>query len=195
MKKSASEVSGEKHHLTGSALGLRAENDFTYVRTDFVNGRTQMKTTKQFALVALLVLGAMLGASTPAQAQLGGIIPLNCQVGVDDPDYGASGRVSIAAMEPGWGSFYVDDQGNRWGSIDCKLIVECWDLTPGATYSLAGNFAGKNIKAARDGSLKYAKTHVTLEYYMPSGSNEIWWNVYVTVTRLNPDGTSTLVLD
>ena len=57
-------------------------------------GRSPKKITRRFALTALLCLGATL-CTAPAHAQAGFVYPLSCVVGVDDPDYGASGQVLL----------------------------------------------------------------------------------------------------
>src|SRR5262245_1025547 len=130
-----------------------------------------MKNTKHFALTALFVVGALLGASTPVQAQYGGGFPLTCVVGIDDPDYGASGQYSFGgrpagrAWEPGYDIYYFAG----------SLVIECWDLTPHAVYSAGG----KKERANNDGSLSFVWKRVTFAYYVSWGASfqDGWWAV------------------
>jgi hypothetical protein len=139
-----------------------------------------MKTTKHFALVALLVLGAALSASTPAWAQID-LTPTGAEPG-------ATGQASFSDVRRFWGIIDpVNGISASW--ITCTLNVTCQGLTPRATYMVpnAGTF-----RASRDGtgSLK------------ARGFSLVWrfWNgvllsePQVQVYRVNGDGSYTLVL-
>ncbi len=140
-----------------------------------------MKTTRRFAVTALLCLGATLCATAPAPAQ-GFFYPLSCVVGVADPDYGAlggymfSGRPTLTSI---YSTVYVG-----------KLYLRCSGLTPGAVYS-AGD---KKSHADRDGNLEIQWSNVTIEYRYISGWGGQWEFSPSPVYRLDTDKTSTLVL-
>jgi hypothetical protein len=90
-----------------------------------------MKITKHFALAALLVLGAMLAASTPASAQSG-------------ESSSSSGSLYNVGDEPRAKGGFTDSWG--WYSPEpwwwdtftvtswMEVSVRCTKLTPGATY-------------------------------------------------------------
>jgi hypothetical protein len=146
-----------------------------------------MKTTKHFALASLLVVGATLSASTPARAQGGGYAVLDCVVGVGDPDYGASGGVSAGGTILYGG---VSNNGTYYVVVNCRVILACSDLTPGATYSFS--VGGKTFKAHQDGSAEVTLKNIQLVFYAgPDG-----YDCYtpLVVSRQNPNGTWTPVL-
>jgi hypothetical protein len=93
-----------------------------------------MKITKQFALVALLVLGATLFANTSARAaEDWGSINLWTGTDANDPDYGASGTATLTNVtSQGFGLV-----GYTYGEIFVgELSVTYHGLTPGATYRI-----------------------------------------------------------
>ena len=151
-------------------------------------------TTKHFTLVTLLVVGSTLSASTPARAQYDYPFgPLYCVVGVGDPDFGASGQW---AFNLGRKSGSTDGLGNYFGWYESNGGVQCSGLTPGAWYSVdfsSGSSSSKQFKADKRGSADIAFRHETVMYaYGPDWYPGFY--VYVVVRRLNPDGSSTVVL-
>jgi hypothetical protein len=108
-----------------------------------------MKTTKHFALTALLVLGTTLSASTPAQAQV--------DVGTIDlmntgflP--GASGQATLSDVVYEGDTFYFESRIPMYVHryvYTGYLTLTCQGLKPGGKYVTAlGTFT-----AARDGTL------------------------------------------
>ena len=141
--------------------------------------RTPRKTKKQFALVALLVLGATLPASTPAWA---------IDLSPTGAEPGATGQASSSHVR--YVGSGIIDPTNGIGYVDytCTLYVTCQGLTPGATYATsAGTF-----NASRDGtgSAKAVKCHLTWYYW----NGALYSAPRVQVYRINPDGSYTLVL-
>lgn len=138
-----------------------------------------MKTMKQFALVALLVLGATLSASTPAWAQI--------DLTPTDAEPGATGQASSSHVQ--YHGRGIDPySGYGYVAYTCTLYVTCQGLTPGVTYSTsAGAFV-----ASRDGtgSAKRGKYPLVWEYW----NGVLVMQPHVQVYRINPDGSSTLVL-
>ncbi len=145
-----------------------------------------MKITRRFALTVLLCLGATLCATAPAQAQ-GFIHPLSCVVGVDDPDYGASGEYMFSGRPT---LAWIDTYGNGYTAYVGKLYLSCSGLTPGAVYSVGD----KKSHADRDGNLGIQWSHVTIVYHHISGWGGHWEFSPSPVYRLDTDNTSTLVL-
>ena len=139
-----------------------------------------MKTTKHFALVALLVLGAALSASTPAWAQID-LTPTGAEPG-------ATGQVSFSDLRP-WAGIIDPTNGIGGQGYTCTLYLTCQGLTPHATYIV--NNAG-TFKASRDGTGSFtAKSHLLIW--------EFWNGVLISdpqvrVSRVNADGSYTLVL-
>ena len=157
-----------------------------------------MKTTKHFALVALIVLGATLGASTSAWGQhdvpYG---PLYCLVGEGDPDFGASGQWAFNWNIRKYGvGGSTDGNGNYFRFYGGTASVTCSGLIPGAWYLVefaSASSSSKQVKADRDGSVSVAFRGETLMW----AHGPDWYPgyyVWVLVSRLNPDGTSILVL-
>lgn len=150
-----------------------------------------MSTLKRFSLLTLLVLGATLFANTPARAQFSeNPIDLVGVVGVDDPDYGASGQLRILGIKPG----YTVGPSNGFVTpiyFECHVNLQCSGLTQGATYV----FPGGKFRAGKDGSVDITRRHdVILVYFVPwwGAFEDGWW--HVGVYRLNRDGSSTTVL-
>jgi len=144
-----------------------------------------MKTTKHFAVAALLVLGATLGASTPVRADgTGDLTPTGAE-----PN--AIGQYTLTHVKfINGGGFNYDPGG--YELYRGRLTVTCQGLTPGATYATsAGTF-----KAARDGTGKATASQVNFVYRF----EWTWWGAIViipptvSVARVNPDGSMTVVL-
>ena len=139
-----------------------------------------MKTTKHFALVALLVLGATLYASTPAWAQFD-LTPTGAEPG-------ATGQASMSHLRYDSAGILDPANGIGYQAYTCNLDVACQGLTPGATYQTsAGTF-----QASRDGTGKARAVKFLL---MWEGQNGVLISEpRVEVYRINPDGSFTLVL-
>lgn len=143
-----------------------------------------MKTTKHFALTALLILGATLYATAPAQAQTFDLTPTG-----DEPN--ATGQASLSHVKYDSTGFIDPTNGIGYTTYMCTLYMTCQGLTPGATYlTSAGTF-----KANRDGTGSAKAARYRLTWYD-------WVDFYglhvqpprVYVYRVNPDGSFTLVL-
>src|SRR5262245_39077237 len=95
-----------------------------------------MKTTKQFALVALFVLGATLSASTPARAQ--STITLTNVADPTDPDAEASGQAALTNVVYSFDGYSEWSGDYEWGYLvyEGDLTVRLSGLTPGATYRI-----------------------------------------------------------
>ncbi len=146
-----------------------------------------MKITRRFAVIALLCLGGMLCTTAPARAQGGFVYPLSCVVGVNDPDYGASGQYSFSGLQTmsGW------DQNGGWTAYEGTLYLRCQDLTPRAVYSVDG----KKPRCDGKGNLEIQWPHVAMVYYRPTYSTSGYWRFYPSpVYRLISNKTSILVL-
>jgi hypothetical protein len=143
-----------------------------------------MKTAKHFALVVLMVVGATLSASTPAWAWIN-LTPTGAEPGATGQASSSDVQfVSMGILDPTNGISY-------WG-YSCTLYVTCQGLTPGATYMVpnAGTF-----KASRDGTgslKKPAKGYPLMWAYTSDGV--LYSRPGVGVSRINPDGSYTLVL-
>ena len=152
-------------------------------------GRSPMKITRRFAVTALLCLGATLCTTAPARAQAGFVYPLSCVVGVEDPDYGASGQYSFSGMQTMSGFDPVS--GASWTSYEGTLSLRCWDLTPRAVYSVDG----KKSRCDGNGNLEIQWPRVTMVYYRPAYLPSGYWRFYPSsVYRVISNKTSTLVL-
>jgi hypothetical protein len=140
----------------------------------------------QLAVVFLVVVALLAG--TPALAALGGTVQLT-HVGDES---GATGTATLTKVNylGGWNPMGT----MTWMNYKGYLTVTCTGLTPGATYSTpAGTF-----KADRSGK-------GTVKRWVYFGFMWWWDDFYgwcgpdptgyeVDVLRLNPDGSSTLVL-
>lgn len=95
-----------------------------------------MRSMKQIQLAVLFLIAAAPLAGTPALAAFPPITNnLECLVDMTDPDYGASGVLTLSRME------VVGYLGGVWGGNEvpiwtANLKVACKGLTPGATYSV-----------------------------------------------------------
>ena len=150
-----------------------------------------MNPAKRLGLAAVLVVGVTLLASTPAWARVQwrdwGTIWLT-NTGAEPEASGEAALTNVVCRD----SNPYDPDPWRTGYCSGKLTVSCQNLTPGATYlTPAGTFT-----ANRKGGGKISGQVVfTVEWY-----NSDWWGPVVTlpyvvdVVRLDPDGSSTLVL-
>ena len=151
-----------------------------------------MKTTKHFALMALLVLGATLYASTPARAAPFDLTPTGAEPGatgqgrlahVELVDYSVGGQIWIGPPP----SYQMHWQ-YEWYTYSGELSVACQGLTPGATYrTSAGTFI-----ADRYGRGKAKTTDFSFTYGYEWG--RLISVPQVEVYRVNRDGSETLVL-
>ncbi len=131
-----------------------------------------MTSMTRFGLAVLFVVGVALCTSSPAWAQ--SPLELTNTTDANDPDYGASGTATLTHQK----LLYSDEYG---AVMSAQLVVQCELLTPGATYLING----RTFTADRNGSLEKKLGYV--RYYSGDGPS-------VEVSRLNPDGSSTLVL-
>jgi hypothetical protein len=141
-----------------------------------------MKTAKHFALVVLMVVGATLCATCPAQAATYALTPTGAEPA-------AAGQFTLSGFQlvfRAWGApnyYYYE----VWHG---SLTVTCQGLTPGAWYSTS---AGK-LKADRNGNGSATDKQCSISY----GFSYPWSSVpvqgYVSVSRINPDGSQTPVL-
>ena len=153
-----------------------------------------MNSVKRLGMVAVLVVGVGLLASTTAQAkkptgESWGPIKLT-NVG-DEPQ--ASGEATLTEVV--LVDIYFDESGSvYWECYTARLRVDGKNLTPGATYStpagtLTANSRGK-VTVAGDVYFEIG--------YFPSwdGWPPVWipWPYVVNVFRLIPDGSSAWVL-
>ena len=135
-----------------------------------------MKTTKHFALVALLVLGATLSASNPVLAQ--STITLTNVADPADPDSDASGEATLTNVVDSsdgyseWSGDYVF----FYRVYEGDLTVRCSGLTPGATYRVGPTgFQGNNFQPTY--SSVQASDTGTVELAVPVsfvGEVELW---------------------
>jgi hypothetical protein len=139
-----------------------------------------MKTSKPFALAALLVLGATLVASTPARAQLE-LMPTGAEPG-------ATGQATLSHIKYAGSGIVNPLSGLCYEAYKCTLSVTCQGLTPGATYTGAANFT-----ASRKGKGSSTIQHYgfLFYYYVQDGTLYGW---PLPVYRVNADGSQTLVL-
>jgi len=136
--------------------------------------------TKRLGLAALLVFGATLYASTPAWAEID-LTPTGAEPG-------ATGQASSSHVKFVESGILDPANGIGFDEYMCTLTVTCQGLTPGATYATnAGTF-----KASRDGtgSAKAARVRFVWEYQ----NYGLYSEPRVAVSRINPDGSYTLVL-
>ena len=153
-----------------------------------------MNPMKRLGLVAVLVVGVTLLASTPALARVSWRDWGTIQFTSTGAEPEASGQASLTNVVCRDSNPYDPDP---WRTEYCsgKLTVYCQDLTPGATYwTPAGTFI-----ANRKGEGKISgQVDFTVEWY-----NSDWWGPVVSdpyevdVVRLDPDGSilvKTLVL-
>jgi hypothetical protein len=139
-----------------------------------------MKTTKQFALVVLMVVGATLCATTPAGAQID-LTPTGAEPG-------ATGQASLTHLRYDSAGILDPANGIGYQAYTCNLNVACQGLTPGATYQTsAGTF-----QASRDGTGKARAVKFYLIWEYQNGV--LIYEPRVEVYRITPDGSSTLVL-
>lgn len=141
-----------------------------------------MDTMKRFGFAAIvLVIGATLCAKAAAQSTY----PL----GSTGAEPGAAGQFTLSKFKlMGWGNT-SPPFNTPWKSFRGTLTVTCQGLTPGVTYSTtAGSF-----KADRNGNGSAKVTRYPVTYY---------WDYYfgwrpdggVSVSRINPDGSGTIIL-
>jgi hypothetical protein len=124
-----------------------------------------MKTTKHFAQVALLVLGATLSASTPAMAQVDvGTIDL-VNTGLLP---GASGQATLTDVVYVGDNSFSDSQ-YYVEYYTGELTLTCQGLKPGAKYMTPIGVA----KAAPDGTLNLSG-RVSYDHTWWYGS-DVWW--------------------
>jgi hypothetical protein len=141
-----------------------------------------MGIIKQFGVVALLVLGATLCASTPARAQTFDLTPTGAEAG-------ATGQATLTKVRY-LGTVYVPAYWPfKYYKFVGHLQVTCQGLAPGATYATsAGTFT-----AGSDGT-GTAKTSAFYFGYDASLDGYVFGYPEVTVSRINPDGSETPVL-
>ena len=142
-----------------------------------------MKTTKRLAVVALLVLGATLYASCPARAGTYALTPTGAEPG-------AAGQFTLSGFQLVFWAFTTNTSCPYFERWHGSLTVTCQGLTPGARYSTpAGTF-----KADRNGngSAKDMQCNISYCFLLPHSSVPL--PGYVSVVRINPDGSQTLVL-
>lgn len=134
-----------------------------------------MKTTNQFALAALLVIGATLGTSSPLTAQT--TITLTNVADPTDQDSYAAGQATLSELTNSWSV----RSGNYATGLDIyylcirQLTVRCSGLTPRATYQIGPTWNGPMIN--KKGGISWV-TDYTLAKASNTGTLEL--SVYVT---------------
>lgn len=146
-----------------------------------------MKTTKHFALAALLILGAALSASTPVRAQ--STITLTNVADPTDPDSGASGQATLSDVAYASSDTLGSSENDMWVGdfYTGYLTVSCSGLTPGARYRIGPigfqSVFDKKTLTTTDFptyALVRASGNGTVELAVPvifiGGVTQYWWN-------------------
>ena len=147
-----------------------------------------MKIVKRVGLVALLVVGVTLLASTPTWAgDKWAEEPIELRNVGDEPQASGDATLTRVCLLSVWNAPGPEAFPSGEAALSATLCVDCQNLTPGAAYwTPAGTFKANNKGTGRiSGNVEF---HLSWGYWeQPS-----WYAV--DLVRLNPDGTSTTVL-
>jgi hypothetical protein len=146
-----------------------------------------MNTVKRSGLAALFIIAASLLSGTPARAAIPPITnDLWCLVDESDPDYGASGVVTVSKIQ--WHEDPYGGWGGPSGYFSAQLTVKCKGLTPGATYTVTmfqfGSWLDVGVFTAGSKGDGKLQTQIEFSYFSS-----------VLVSREQSDGTVVPVLE